>query len=172
MLDFEEEFKSFELFDGLNSDEIEAVIKIASLQKYKKGEILFQEDSTEEVIYIITEGKLEISAQSESGKRVTFSAVEKGMVFGEMSFLDGLPRSATVKTLEDVEVFAIRKEDFEYLIETKPKIAAFVLKNLGKIMSLRLRNADSFIIDVLKTWEHYYRKWEDKDNDEGEILPE
>lgn len=165
MLQFEEDLKYFELFDGLKEEDIEAVIKIASVQKYKKGDLIFQENSLEEVMYIITKGQLEISAQSESGKRVTFSSVEKGMVFGEMSFLDSLPRSATVKTLEDVEVLAITKEDFEYLIETKPKIAAIVLKNLGKIMSLRLRNADSFIIDVLKTWEHYYRKWEDKDRE-------
>ena len=155
------DIKSFGIFEGLSDNEISNFINISSLSEYSKDQIIFEKDTVDDVIFIVIKGTVEVCSLSDSnGVKFTFAKLEKGMFFGEMSFLDNLPRSASVKALEKSEIMTIDKKSFNELIETNPKSAAIFLKNLGRIISIRLRNIDKFIINILRTWEHYSSKWE------------
>ena len=61
--------------------------------------------------------------------------------FGEMSLLDGMPRSATVTTQEPSEVLTISREHFLSIIEQSPKI----LLKMTAVLSKRLRNTNALI---------------------------
>lgn len=78
---------------------------------YAKGETIFRKGDVGDLLYIIASGKIEVLAE---GKQI--ATLGKGEYFGEMALLDQKKRIATVKCLEDAELIAIRKHDFQVLI--------------------------------------------------------
>jgi len=69
-------------------------------ETHKAGEVIFKEGSHGDAVYILSSGKVEISKIVE-GKKIVFGILGPGEIFGEMSYLDPAPRSATVTGLED-----------------------------------------------------------------------
>ena len=60
-------------------------------------------------------------------------------MFGELAFLDGLPRSATVRAVEDGEALRLSFEAFETLAARHAELGRAILLDLGRIAALRLR---------------------------------
>ncbi|CUS83928.1 CRP/FNR family transcriptional regulator, anaerobic regulatory protein [Candidatus Kryptonium thompsonii] len=96
------------------------------------------EDEIGSALFIIIDGKVKVSRLDETGKEVILSILGPGEVFGEMSLLDGMKRSATVSALTDTEVLIIYRDDFLNLLNKHPQIAISLLKELTQ----RLRKAD------------------------------
>ncbi len=69
-------------------------------ETHKAGEIIFEEGSHGSAVYILSSGKVEIS-KIVQGKKLVLGALGPGDMFGEMSYLDPAPRSATAIVLED-----------------------------------------------------------------------
>jgi len=66
-------------------------------------------------------------------------------VFGEQAFFDGLPRSASVRALSDGEVRSLTREAFAVLAAREPELARALLLDLGRILSLRLRQTSALV---------------------------
>ena len=75
---------------------------------------------------------------SEDGREVILSMLGEGDFFGEMSILDGHPRSANVTTMEETELLMVRRADFLHLVQNKPQIAIKLLA----VLATRLRKTD------------------------------
>ena len=129
------------LFMSLKDDELDNINRIAFSKKYPKESIIVLEKEEGNTLFIILKGKVKVTSFSETGKEVIFSILNKDEFFGDMSLLDGKPRSATVIAIEDSELCLIRKSDFEGLIEKHPRIALKMLEELTG----RLRKADERI---------------------------
>ncbi|MFC1541456.1 Crp/Fnr family transcriptional regulator, partial [Candidatus Latescibacterota bacterium] len=99
------------------------------------------ENEEGDTLFIILKGKVKVTTFSESGKEVIFSILSEGDFFGDMSLMDGKPRSATVISIEDSELRLIRRNDFIKLVEKHPRIALKLLEELTS----RLRKADERI---------------------------
>jgi len=69
-------------------------------ETYNAGEVIFEEGSHGAAVYVLSSGKVEIS-KTIQGKRVVLEKLGPGDMFGEMSYLDPAPRSATAIALED-----------------------------------------------------------------------
>ena len=69
-------------------------------ETHNAGEVIFKEGSYGSAVYILSSGKVEISKKVQ-GKKLVLGALGPGDMFGEMSYLDPAPRSATVTALED-----------------------------------------------------------------------
>ncbi len=70
-------------------------------KSFKKGEIIIEEGSLSSDAYIIESGSVEVSKKLPGGKTQVITKLDKNDIFGEMGLIDQLPRSATVKALED-----------------------------------------------------------------------
>jgi uncharacterized protein (TIGR02266 family) len=79
-------------------------------ETHKAGEIIFEEGSHGFAVYILSSGKVEISKVVQ-GKKIVLEALGPGDMFGEMSYLDPAPRSATATALEDT-VLELLDKDF------------------------------------------------------------
>jgi NADH dehydrogenase len=82
---------------------------------YAKGEIIFRKGDIGDFLYIIVQGKVEV-LNSVDGKEIQVATLGKGEFFGEMALLKQKKRNATIRCLEDSELIAIRKNDFNVLI--------------------------------------------------------
>lgn len=110
-------------------------------EKYKitcnKGQIVFQEGDLGNEMYIIQSGKVRIFKNID-GFDQTLTVLEKGDFFGEMSVLEGLPRSAAAEAEEDCELIKINSANFVAMIKSNVEIAIRIMRKL----SLRLREAN------------------------------
>lgn len=135
---------SLHIFRNMDYEDILEILKISEIKKFEPNNTLFREnDDTEKTMYVIIEGRVEIISESMKTKeKISFFSAGKGLTFGEMSFLDAQPRSATITTTESTEVFIINRKYFDQLLEQKPKVAAKFLLGLSDILSRRLRATD------------------------------
>ena len=78
----------------------------------------------------------------------SFKTIDAPSVLGELSFFDGYPRSATLEAVTDVEVVRIDLAAFDRLHEHEPAIANLMLRDLARILALRLRLASAVIADL------------------------
>ena len=129
------------LFSSLNESELEAIDRVSITKIFPKEKIILLEDEEGDTLFIIINGKVKVTTYSESGKEVIFSILNAGDFFGEMSLLDGKPRSATVVSMEDAQIQLIRRTEFYRLLENHPRIALRLLEELAS----RLRKADERI---------------------------
>jgi CRP/FNR family cyclic AMP-dependent transcriptional regulator len=109
--------------------------------KYKKEAVILSREEPGMALFLITKGKVKVVLYGPSGREVILSMLKDGDFFGEMSLLDGQPRSASVVGVQDSEVLVLDRPDFVRFIETRPLVA---LSILGE-MSRRLREADQKI---------------------------
>lgn len=111
---------------------------------YKKGEVIIQEGSLSSGAYIIESGKVEVSKRLPNGKSQIIGILDRNDIFGEMGLIDQLPRSATVRALEDSSISIMTPDNFNSLAKRNPKALMPILKVLAK----RLRNTLKIIEDV------------------------
>ena len=134
--------KGVDLFSALDNTQLAAIGDMLREKNYKKGEIIILEaNDPDPALYIIGQGEVKVSLTSEEGREAILALLKEGDFFGEMALLDGEPRSATVKTVEDSRVFSIRREDFLQTLKKKPELALTLLGEMSK----RLRKTNKQI---------------------------
>ncbi|HJZ13285.1 MAG TPA: cyclic nucleotide-binding domain-containing protein, partial [Acidobacteriota bacterium] len=104
---------------------------------FKKGIVIFSEGDLENEMFIIQNGKVRIYKNID-GFDQTLTVLEKGDFFGEMSVLEGMPRSASAEAEEDCELIKINSANFVAMIKSNVEIAIRIMRKL----SLRLREAN------------------------------
>jgi CRP-like cAMP-binding protein len=98
----------------------------------KEGEVIINESEESHSMYWLKSGLLAVlKADSEhEGKFITLGNINPGELFGELSFLDEQPRSATVKALTDSIVIEIPKIKYADILKTQPKWMESMIKSL------------------------------------------
>lgn len=104
-----------------------------------EGEYLITEGSHNSEMYWILSGEFIITKLNAEDKNVIVGEAKTGELIGEMSFLDNLPRSASVKAKVDSEVLVIPHKKFLDTLDSQPRW----FKSLMQTLSSRLRDADS-----------------------------
>lgn len=101
----------------------------------RAGEIVFKEGDTGNHMYIVLDGAIEITLMLD-GRRIPVARLGKGDFFGEMSLLEGLPRSGTASAAEFTKLLLVEEPAFQKLITADSAIALRIMKAL----SSRIRN--------------------------------
>ena len=103
------------------------------------GACVCREGEQGDFIGLVVSGRLRVSKQDDFGSERGLASLGPGMSFGEMAFVDGRRRSASVTAAEDSEVLLLSREDFDRLAEKRPALAVELLLQLIRHLSLRLR---------------------------------
>lgn len=91
-------------------------------------------------LFLILDGTVRVLYPSQNTD-FELARLGRGEFFGEMALLNDKPRSATVRTVDDVRVVALDKADFRAVVSEHPRLALELLE----VMSVRIRNADEQI---------------------------
>ena len=132
------------LFSDLPDEDLERLATVSFSRVFEKDNIIFFERDKGDSLFIINSGRVKVAKFSKDGKEIILAILGVGEFFGDMSLLDGEPRSATVVAIEKTEVTAIRRSDFLSLMSENPKIA----ERLLAVLSTRLREANSKISNL------------------------
>ena len=107
------------------------------VRKHPAGTVLFREGDPGRTMYVIRSGKVNIWKEI-SDNDITLAVLGPGEFFGEMAILEGLPRSAGAKVVEDALLIELDKDAFGTLVRKNGEIALRLMRRL----SSRLREAD------------------------------
>ena len=102
---------------------------------FKKGTKIIEEGTLSDCAYIIESGRVQVSKTMSNGEEQVIGILEENDIFGEMSLIDSLPRSATVLALEDCTISVMTQEIFDSLSRHNPEALMPILK----ILANRLR---------------------------------
>ncbi len=141
-------FKQIEIFKGFSDYELEKFAEVVSEVKIKKGEILFKEDEPGDSLYIIQSGSMTIfkTIDKEKGIEKSLSILVSGDCVGEMSLLDGTPRTASVRADEDTTLLKISRNEFNILIAKYPQAGTRLMRAFTKIISQRLSQTNQELV--------------------------
>ena len=106
------------------------------------GEYLFREGESAEYGYVVKGGAIEIVKVSQEGEMI-LSKMGPGNIFGELAIIDGSPRSAGARALEDSVVTEIRSDTFLEYIREKPNAALKIMQNLSNEIRISNRKLSS-----------------------------
>lgn len=112
------------------------------LRTYQPDEVVFNEGDPGVGMYIIIGGKVKITKKAGCESSIELVTLENGDFFGEISVIEGGPRTATARTIGKTELLGFFKSDLEELIERRPSTAVKILFQIAKILGERLRATD------------------------------
>ncbi len=135
-------FRQIPLFTDLNNSAMGKVLNILYKKHYPPQEIIFKENELGRAVFIIQSGEVEVIKR---GKVLT--TLGPGEFFGEMALLEQLPRSATVRTVKESDIYLIYKANLDGLIERNPRVGLKIIRNLLKTLSDRLRKTSERMIE-------------------------
>ncbi|MCU1389274.1 MAG: hypothetical protein JWL72_2612 [Ilumatobacteraceae bacterium] len=107
-------------------------------RRFHQGEVVVRFGDVDRSLLIVLEGELETVAERR-GRTRRLSPAPAGSVVGELGFLDGRPRSASVIAASDGELLRLSVASFETLAAMNPRLGRSMLFDLGKILAGRLR---------------------------------
>jgi CRP/FNR family cyclic AMP-dependent transcriptional regulator len=131
------------IFELLDAEEREALAQMMDNREYNAGETIFHYGDAGGHIFILRNGRVELFVESTDGEKIILAENERGDVIGELSFLDGGPRTATALAREDTQVLTMDRERLLEFIDKHPHAAMDLLTVVGR----RLRHTD----DLLRT---------------------
>jgi CRP-like cAMP-binding protein len=122
---------SIPLFSKLSPEELTALTLLLKAKKFAESEpIVYLGDDGSE-FFIVQHGKVGVSHPDESGKEVTLAELGPGNFFGEISLLDGGPRTANVRAVVDVTLLSLERGQFVQFLLQHPAAAVHILTILG-----------------------------------------
>ena len=118
------------LFCDVSPQIVDRLVELAITLKLPGGRDLFQKGDEGDALYGVISGKIGISVRSANGREVILNVIEPGDVFGEIALLDGLPRTADARAMEDCVLAKIRRRDFIPFLEREPRLGIHLLELL------------------------------------------
>lgn len=144
-------FRSFannRLFEGIAPNVLEDLRHQMETVIVAPGEVIFEEGDAGDSMYLVGEGSVRISKAGRGGEQETLGYIEAGNFFGEMSLLDGQPRSAKATAAKETLLASVDDVTFQHILELAP---SRLHMNFLRSVTQRLRNVNShFISEVMR----------------------
>jgi len=137
-------FKNSPIFSSLNELDRIQLEKKSIIKIFERGDTIIERDDDSNSVYFLISGNVHVLDYSKSHRAVTYASLKDGEMFGEMSAIDGLPRSAWVCAISTCKVISLSGNEFINLLKNNADISLKILQKL----SSRLRMSDEKLTDV------------------------
>lgn len=135
---------NFELFAGIERNTLVAIEQACRYRRFSAQEQIIDKDAASTDVFFVVRGRARVVNYSMSGREITFADLRDGDYFGELSAIDGQPRSAGVMAVEDSLILALPRPVFLTVLAEHPQAAMKVMENFAR----RLRAANERIMDL------------------------
>jgi len=143
------------LFKDLNPQELEQVGALSQSETYGQGDEVFSEGDVARSVYVIKYGSVKVK-QSAKDNQINVATLATGSHFGEMAFVDGEKRSATIEAAEKSEIVTIDFDALKRLLAQNPLMAMKVYRSMATFLCGRLRVTTSGLsLAREKTMRHF-----------------
>ena len=125
------------LGEELDDRDIAALQGVMTIKTIDKGEFLAEEGSSDRHLYLLAEGAIEVLALKK-GEQTHIYSMAPGEFAGTRAFIDGTPRSASLRAQSESVVYCLEPGPFETLIESHPRLIYKVMRAIFRITHLNL----------------------------------
>lgn len=122
------------LFQGLPAEELEPLCAAMRRFRLRQGEMLFQRGEAGTAMFVIEEGKVKIYTLGEAERQIVLNILGPNDVLGEMTLLDGKPRSAYGQAMTDSTLLALDRDPFLHHLRHHPDTSLHLLAYLSERM--------------------------------------
>lgn len=134
-----------ELSRELTPEQIKALFEVMSVHRLAAGEVLIAEGEYDDHLYAVAGGEFEVT-RKDGDHEVPLARLSHRAITGELAFLDGLKRTATVRaTTDNACAIAIKRNDLEWLLRRDPQL-------VYRFMRAVLRNAHKTVSSMDKSY--------------------
>jgi len=123
----------FQLLDDHERGELSKQLDVVQMPA---GQIVFNYGEPGDSLYVIRRGAVEIFFKDDTGTRIVLESAGEGDVFGELSLLDGGPRTASVVVTDDMEALRLDRGDLDVFLRQHPAAALDMLTAMGRRLRL------------------------------------
>ncbi len=132
----------------LTDEQCKELAKVIETRRLKDGEVLIQEGHSDNSLHVIMSGMLAVVKESGGGESTTLHILKVGDLAGALGFIDGLEHSATLTSIGDTEVFTLRRESFEALLNTDPLIVYRVMRSIVRSVHAIVRRMNNQYVEL------------------------
>ena len=125
-----------DLFRTLSTSAIERIVDQFELLEYPKETSIIHKGQKGDSFYVIKQGSVRVGISTKGGKEIQLAVLRHSDCFGEMSLLTGNPASASITSLEDVQLLRLSEERFNDILLEYPVLNRY----FHRILSERLKN--------------------------------
>lgn len=129
------------LFALLDDQERAALADRLEVVTFVAGHVVFNRGDPGDALYVVRKGVVEMWFKNDTGERLVLETARPGDFFGELSLLDGGPRTASALVMEDVEALVIDRADLDEFFHLRPAAALDFLAATGR----RLRETTNLL---------------------------
>ena len=123
-----------ELFSGLSTTELDLLEQLCGWRKYRRNEQVLGRDNTGRDVFFVVSGVVQVAIYTRSGREISLATISAGGYFGELSAIDGQPRSAIVTATKDSLIAVMSQSAFDELMSQNVEVMRRVLKRLAQII--------------------------------------
>ena len=138
-MSLEQAIKGSYLAHGFSSEDLEALYAIAERRTYADGDVILRQFDETKDLYILASGRAHIITMVGD----PIGVIKPGMPIGEISFLDGRPRSVSVIAVGPTTVVSIPFERGWELLRERPSMELAMLRNISRVLCARMRSANN-----------------------------
>lgn len=146
-----------DIFDDLSGTQLELIGSICAERHYQAGDVIFEENTPGDEMYIIANGEVQIVVNpavigSEASALHTIATLRRGQSFGEVALVDEGLRSAGARcSQQDTHLVVIPRDKLMLLCDTYPQLGYKLMRNLAADLAMKIRHTDLQVRDQL-TW--------------------
>lgn len=144
-----DKLSEMQLFADFAWPDLEALAGYLQCYQLKAGVTVFKEGQPGNYMCLLVSGRIEILKDTHAGEHIHLVEVSPGKAFGEMSIIDGEPRSATCRAVVDSELLLLTKDNYLRILKERPALAVQIVNRLSKLMSQRLRAVGGRLVEHL-----------------------
>jgi CRP/FNR family transcriptional regulator, cyclic AMP receptor protein len=130
------------LFTLLDGDELAALAGLLGTRHASRGETIFSRGDPGDSLWLVAHGQVRLAVEDDAGQTIVLAECGPGELFGEISLLDGGPRTATAVAVEDSELLVIGRDNLLAFLTRHPRGVLEILAIIGR----RLRAADQLLV--------------------------
>ena len=136
--------KASPLFQCLQPAELDSVLAHATTKRFARGSTILRKADPGTGMVVVLSGRVRIGAMSEEGKEITIAILGQGELLGELSLIDGQPRSADAIALEECVVLRVERAHFLGLLRGNSDLCL----RLMTVLCGRLRKVNAALEDI------------------------
>jgi len=144
------DIEKISLFAGLTEEDLMIMANAMTGDTFPEGHVVYRENEVGcACVYIIRKGKVDVIKTSIDGDPMTLTVLRAGDFFGEFSFFDSKPHSASTIVAEaGTVVLSLQRPDFDRVLESYPRIGNKVLINVIHEISTVIRRMNASHVDM------------------------
>jgi len=143
-----ESLKRSDISAGLTDEECTVLATTIEIHDLSDGDVLISEGHTDNRLFIIDKGRIEVTRNTQGGDWVTLAILKDGDFAGEMGFIDGSVHSATLRSTGGARVLSLSRDALESLIDSHPHLVYKLMQTIIRVVHKLLTKMNQQYVEM------------------------